>query len=334
MHHSIYLASVDVTGGITSMWNTFTTWVPRFVGFLAILVIGWIIAKLIGKAVEAVLRRLHFENVMQRAGLARLLENSKYDGSSLCGAIAKYVVLLLVLQIAFGVFGSNPINTVIRGILAWIPRGLVALAIVVVTALIARVVRDLVSSALSSLSYGRTLGNIAAGCVIFLGVIAALGQAEIAFAITGPVLIAALAAVVGVIIVGVGGGMVRPMQQRWERMLDSAERDSRAMRNTRMAGAAGSGAMVGSGAAGYGDAGYGQGGETMTGSATPMPPGASSSRPASSGEAYAAGHSEAAAAAEEAARRARQNNPPRGYGESGGTGGGVRDDDEGSGSGV
>lgn len=292
MHHSIYLASVDVTGGITSMWNTFTTWVPRFVGFLAILLIGWIIAKIIGKAVEAILRRLHFENVMERAGLSRMLENSKYDGSSLCGAIAKYVVLLLVLQVAFGVFGSNPINTVIRGILAWIPRGLVALAIVVVTALIARVVRDLVSSALSSLSYGRTLGNIAGACVVFLGVIAALGQAEIAFAITGPVLIAALAAVVGVIVVGVGGGMVRPMQARWERMLDTAERESRNVHANAVAG----------------------------GGATPMAPGASGSRPASAGEAYAAGHSEASAAAEEAARRARQN-PPSGGGAGGGTGG-------------
>jgi hypothetical protein len=299
----IYLASVDVTGGITSMWDTFTTWVPRFIGFLAILVIGWIVAKVVGKAVEALLRRVHFERVMERSGLSRMLENSKYDGSSLCGAIAKYVVLLIVLQLAFGVFGSNPINNVIHAILAWIPRGLVALAIVVITAMIARVVRDLVSSALSTLSYGRTLGNIAAGCVLVLGVIAALGQAEIAFAITGPVLIAALAAVAGVIIVGVGGGMVRPMQERWERMLNTAEREAGNMRMaTRSSGAMGAGTGA--------DAG---------GSAAMAMPGASGSPAAGSAEAYSAGHSDAAAAAEEAARRARQN-PPAGGGGSSGSG--------------
>ena len=60
-----------------------------------------------------------------------------------------------------------------------------------------------------------------------LGLIAALGQAGISTAITGPVLVAVLATIAGVIIVGVGGGMVRPMQQRWERMLDTAERDMR-----------------------------------------------------------------------------------------------------------
>jgi hypothetical protein len=304
MHHpsQIYLASVDITGGITSMWNSFTVWVPRFVGFLAILVIGWIIAKMVGKAVEAVLRRVHFERVMERAGLSRMLENSKYDGSSLCGAIAKYVVLLIVLQLAFGVFGSNPINNVIHAILAWIPRGLVALAIVVVTALIARVVRDMVSSVLSSLSYGRVLGNVAAACVMFLGVIAALGQAEIATTITGPVLVAVLATVAGVIIVGVGGGMVRPMQERWERMLGTAERE---VGNVRTATAGSTGAR----------------GAMASGNAMPMP-GASSSSAASSGEAYTAGRSDAAAAAEEAARRARQNPPT-------GSGGGMSGDDRG-----
>jgi hypothetical protein len=308
-HSQIYLASVDVTGGITSMWNTFTTWVPRFVGFLAILVIGWFIAKLIGKAVEAVLRRVHFERVMERSGTSRMLENSKYDGSSLCGAIAKYVVLLIVLQLAFGVFGSNPINDVIHSIIAWIPRGLVALAIVVVTALIARVVRDLVSSALSSLSYGRTLGNLAALCIMFLGVVAALGQAEIATSITGPLLVAVLATVAGVVIVGVGGGMVRPMQDRWERMLGHAEREAgNVMAAAQASGSMGSGSM--------------RGGSGSMGEGASMAPGASSSRAASSGEAYSAGHSDAAAAAEEAARRARQNPPA-------GSGGGMGGDDRG-----
>jgi hypothetical protein len=160
----------------------------------------------------------------------------------------------------------------------------------------------MVSSVLSSLSYGRVLGNVAAACVMFLGVIAALGQAEIATTITGPVLVAVLATVAGVIIVGVGGGMVRPMQERWERMLGTAERE---VGNVRTATAGSTGAR----------------GAMASGNAMPMP-GASSSSAASSGEAYTAGRSDAAAAAEEAARRARQNPPT-------GSGGGMSGDDRG-----
>ncbi len=246
MQHSqqIYVAGVDWTGGITSMWNSFTTWVPRFVGFLAVLVIGWMIARVIGKAVESVMRRLHFERVMERAGMSRALENSKYDGPKLIGMIAYYLMLLIVLQVAFGVFGSNPINTVLRSILAWIPRGLVAVAIIVVAAMIARAVRELVANMLSSLSYGPMLGSAAAVCIITLGVFAALGQAGIATSVSGPVLTAILATIAGVVIVGVGGGMIRPMQQRWERMLGAAEREA-----TNVAGSVGSGRTAGGGEA-------------------------------------------------------------------------------------
>jgi hypothetical protein len=61
--------------------------------------------------------------------------------------------------------------------------------------------------------------------VIALGVIAALNQIGVATAVTTPVLIAVLATVGGVIVVGMGGGMIRPMQRRWERWLDRAEQD-------------------------------------------------------------------------------------------------------------
>ena len=291
MEHTqqVYLAGVDWTGGISSMWTSFTTWVPRFVGFLIVLVIGWFIASMIGRAVEAVVRRLHFERVMERAGMARVLENSKYDGPKLLGLIAKYILVLIVLQLAFGVFGSNPINDVLHGIIDWIPRGVVAVAIVVIAAMIARAARDLLTNMLSSLSYGRMLGNLCAVAIMGLGIIAALGQAEIATSITGPLLVAVLATVAGVIIVGVGGGMVRPMQDRWERMLGVAEREAGNM----IGAAQTSGAMAGGmGGGGMDEAGMGS---------------ASAGRMASSGEAYAAGHSDATQAAEEEARRAGQN---------------------------
>jgi hypothetical protein len=57
-------------------------------------------------------------------------------------------------------------------------------------------------------------------------VIAALNQVGVATTVTTPVLIAILATVAGVIIVGVGGGLIRPMQQRWEGYLSTAEREA------------------------------------------------------------------------------------------------------------
>jgi hypothetical protein len=43
-------------------------------------------------------------------------------------------------------------------------------------------------------------------------------------------LIAVLATIGGILVVGVGGGLIRPMQDRWARYLDTAEQESRNIR--------------------------------------------------------------------------------------------------------
>ncbi len=44
--------------------------------------------------------------------------------------------------------------------------------------------------------------------------------------VTMPVLIAVLATVAGILIVGVGGGLIKPMQTRWDGWLASAEQET------------------------------------------------------------------------------------------------------------
>jgi len=55
--------------------------------------------------------------------------------------------------------------------------------------------------------------------ILALGVIAALDQLQIAQNVVNAVLYATLAALVGVIVVAVGGGGIKPMTSRWEQTL-------------------------------------------------------------------------------------------------------------------
>ena len=52
--------------------------------------------------------------------------------------------------------------------------------------------------------------------ILALGGIAALGQLHVAENVVNAVLYATLAAIVGVVIVAVGGGGIKTMSQRWE----------------------------------------------------------------------------------------------------------------------
>jgi hypothetical protein len=218
--------AVDFTGGLNDAWSKVAQFVPKLVGFVIVLAIGWFISKMIARVLDRVLRKVGSEKLAERSGTDRMLEGSKYDMTAIVCKVVYYALLLITLQIALGVFGPNPVSNMINGIVAWLPRAVVAIVLVVIAMAIANVVRDIVTNALSAVSYGRTIGTIVWACIVALGVIAALGQAGIATAVTQPVLIAALAAAVGIVVVGVGGGLIVPMRQRWERMLNSAERET------------------------------------------------------------------------------------------------------------
>jgi hypothetical protein len=204
--------------------NSLGDWVLQVIGFLAILLIGWIISKFIGRVVDRLLAKVGFNRLAERTKLRRW--TGSYEPSGLVGKIAYYAALLFTFQIAFNVFGPNPVSDIIDTIIAWLPRLLVAVVIMVVTIAIATAVFDIVRNALSQFSYGKPLARFAQVLIIVLGAIAALNQIGIATTVTMPVLIAALATIAGILIVGVGGGMVRPMQERWERMLNKAESEA------------------------------------------------------------------------------------------------------------
>ncbi len=219
------LAAVDFGQGISNAWSSIATFVPKLLAFLAVLLIGWMIAKAIAKAVGTVLDRIGFDRVAERGGINRMMSRSSYDASAVIAKLLYYAILLITLQIAFGVWGPNPVSSVLTGIVAWLPRAAVAIVIVVVAGAIARAVRDLTGNALSGLSYGPLLGTMASMFIWGLGIIAALNQIGVATAVTLPILITALATVGGIAVVGVGGGLVRPMQARWDRWLNRAEEE-------------------------------------------------------------------------------------------------------------
>jgi len=204
--------------------------VPKLVAFLVILVVGYFIAKLIGKAIDKVLERVGFDRAVERGGVKRALAKSSYDASSIVGKLVFYTLMLFVLQMAFGVFGPNPISELLTGVIAFLPKAIVAIIIVVVAAAIATAVRELISNTLGGLSYGKVLANVAAAFILGLGIIAALNQVGIATTVTMPVLITVLATIGGILVVGVGGGLIKPMQSRWEGYLHTMSRETETIR--------------------------------------------------------------------------------------------------------
>src|ERR1700712_4720932 len=111
--------------------------VPLLVLALVILIVGLIVAKVIQKAISKILTRVGFGRAVERGGIKKALERSKFDASDVVAKIVYYALVLFVLQFAFGVFGPNPISDLIYKIIAFIPALIVAIIIVIVAAALA-----------------------------------------------------------------------------------------------------------------------------------------------------------------------------------------------------
>jgi hypothetical protein len=216
----------NLENGLRDGISTIAEFLPKLVLFLIILFVGLLVAKGISKAANALLEKVGFDRAVERGGVKKALSSSKMDASDIVSKLVYYALALFVLQLAFGVFGPNPISDLLESVIRFIPSLVVAIIILVVASAIAAAVKMLVQNSLGGLSYGKTLANIASIFILFLGVVAALNQVGVATTVTTPVLIAILATVAGVIIVGVGGGLIKPMQHRWEGYLLKAEAEA------------------------------------------------------------------------------------------------------------
>jgi hypothetical protein len=219
------LAAVQWSQGVEDAWSSFAKFVPKFVGFLVILLVGYIVARAIAKALNVVLERVGFDRIVERGGVKKALAKAKFDASDIVAKIVFYAVFLMVLQMAFGVFGANPVSDLLRSVVAYLPKVVAALVIIVIAAAIATAVRELVDASLGALSYGKTLANAAGVAIVAVGVFAALNQLQIAPAIVTGLFYALLAVVAGSAIIAIGGGGIAPMRSRWENALSKYDEE-------------------------------------------------------------------------------------------------------------
>ncbi|MFA9432942.1 hypothetical protein [Egicoccus sp. AB-alg2] len=224
------LAQFNAGESFQEMLTSVVNFLPLLLAFLVILIIGYLIAKAIAKAVNAILERVGFDRAVERGGVGRALARSDYDASDIMGRLVFFALMLFVLQLAFGVFGPNPVSDLIYGVIAFLPNLFVALLIIVVASAIASAVRELIAASIGGLSYGRLVANIAAATILVIGVFAALNQINIAPAIVNGLFYALLAIIAGSAIIAIGGGGIPPMRRQWEKALNKVEEEAPRLR--------------------------------------------------------------------------------------------------------
>jgi hypothetical protein len=185
--------------------------VPRIIGFLAILIIGWLIASAIAGAVTALLRTVKFNDVARRSGFSGFVQNMgiRTDASAFLADLVKWFVRLIVLVSAFDALGLPAVSQVLQQLLLWLPNLVVALVILVLAGLAANALAGLVRGATAEAGLGNPnmLATIARVAVWGFAIVVAVNQIGIATTLVNTLfmgLVGALALALGLAF-GLGG---------------------------------------------------------------------------------------------------------------------------------
>jgi len=158
--------------------------IPRIIGFLLILLIGWFISGLLARAVAGLLRVIRFNDLAQRAGIADFVRQAgiQRDAAGVMADIVMWFVRIITLIVAFDALGLPAVSQVLQQFLLWIPNLVVALVILVIAGLAANTAARLVRGATAEAGFTNPdlLSSIARIAVWGFGIIIAVNQIGIA----------------------------------------------------------------------------------------------------------------------------------------------------------
>ena len=167
-----------------AMITAFLQALPSIVGALLLLVIGWIVAGIVGGLVTKLLRKVGLDTIAAKAGITAFLQRArmKLDAAGLVGGIITWYVRLIFVIMAANAVGITAVSSVLSQIIAFIPNLLVALLILGAFAWLAGVTRNLVTGATESAGVQNSgaLATLAYATVLGFGIVAAASQIGVA----------------------------------------------------------------------------------------------------------------------------------------------------------
>ncbi|NLE65604.1 MAG: hypothetical protein GX606_06785 [Elusimicrobia bacterium] len=155
-----------------------------FIGAMAILLLGWIIARVLSGLVQKVFQALKFNDVANKYGLTDILNKGgvTLTPTALLGALVYWAVIIVALAVTVDAIGLTVAADILEKIIGYIPNVIVAVFVVFigmfVAGLISGAVRTMAANA--NLPRAEFLASISKGAILVLTAVLALDALNIA----------------------------------------------------------------------------------------------------------------------------------------------------------
>lgn len=168
----------------TGLWEdtigAVTLWIPNLLGALALLIIGWLVARLAQFVIGGLLRRLRLDALTERVGISSTLSNAGMDSSvsNLLARLTYWLILFVFILAAVESLGLIGFAETINQLVGYLPNVIAAALILLLGSLIAQVVGDALREMTirAGVAAGPALGQVVRYTLLIFAVILALAQ--------------------------------------------------------------------------------------------------------------------------------------------------------------
>jgi hypothetical protein len=207
---------------------------PRVALAVAILIIGWLIAKAVRFAVVRTLRALNFNVITDKAGIDAFLRQGggDIDTIAVLGGLAYWLVILAALMVAFNSLDLAYVTDLIGRIVLFVPRVMIAVVVLVFGAYFARFVSGALTVYLQNIGAGEAalLGRLCMYAIMVFVILIALDQLGLGEILRQTFLILVGAASLGLALAFGLGGQRRAAEliEKWTQPRTEPETSARA----------------------------------------------------------------------------------------------------------
>ncbi len=204
-------AVTALNGSFADITSRLSVFAPRLILALIVLIVGWLIALIVGNVVATVTQAVGIDSLARRIGLNRLLDSGGIDKniSAILGQLVTWVLVIVVFMAGAEVMGIQSVQDFLHSVLGYVPHVVGAVATLLIGLILANFLADTVrhASQASGLDHTNALTVITRNAIVVFTVIAVLSQLGVAGDIMRALLYGfiAMLTIAGGLAFGIGG---------------------------------------------------------------------------------------------------------------------------------
>ena len=176
-------AKIDFSSSVQGGLDSLIGFVPKLLAFLLIVLIGYIVAKIVKKAIETLLAKTGIDSKTHEGAVGDYVDkvNPDFKPSAVIGQIAFYFIFLFILVgVALPQLGIAGVTDFVGTIVNYLPNVIVALVIFVVAGAVSAAVGGLVARTMGDTPTGKVVATVVPVLVMGIAIFMILTQLKIA----------------------------------------------------------------------------------------------------------------------------------------------------------